>query len=73
MAWSNFFMTALGVGTVAYLMRSDVRHTSVMLRRNIKTIRGWLDSEAAASSKSVKPEEAKQIAQPPKDPPSPQK
>ena len=39
------------VGSVAYLMKSDVRRGSGMLKQNIKTIRGWLEEEGSQASK----------------------
>lgn len=47
---TNFFITLVGLGSVAYLMKSDVRHGSAMLKRNIKTIRSWLEEEGATSA-----------------------
>ena len=44
-----FHSTAVGVGAVAYLMKSDVRHGSAMLRRNLKHIRGWMEEQGAAA------------------------
>jgi hypothetical protein len=46
--WSNFIVTLVGIGSVAYLMKSDVRHGGAMLRRNMKTIRSWLEEESTA-------------------------
>ena len=48
--WSNFIITLVGIGSVAYLMKSDVRHGGVMLRRNMKTIRSWLEEESATGA-----------------------
>ena len=47
--WSNFIVTLVGIGSVAYLMKSDVRHGGAMLRRNMKTIRSWLEEESTAA------------------------
>jgi hypothetical protein len=47
---SNFIITLVGVGSVLYLMKSDVRHGSAMLRRNMKTIRAWLEEEGATTA-----------------------
>jgi hypothetical protein len=46
--WSNFIITLVGIGSVAYLMKSDVRHGGVMLKRNLKTIRSWLEEEGSS-------------------------
>jgi hypothetical protein len=43
MAWTNFVITAAGLLAVASLMRSDVRTSSAMLRRNLKQIRTWVE------------------------------
>jgi hypothetical protein len=34
---------------VALLMKSDVRHSSAMLRRNMRTIRSWLEEQGQAA------------------------
>ena len=43
-------LSPVGVGTVYYLMRKDMRTGVSQLRRNVKTIRGWLEEEASASA-----------------------
>ena len=48
---SNFLITLVGLGSVAYLMKSDVRTGSAMLKRNLKTIRTWLEEEGATAAK----------------------
>ena len=50
MAITNFIMTAVAVAAVASLMRSDVRGSTAMLRRNVKQIRVWME-EAATEAK----------------------
>jgi len=52
MAWSNFVVTAAAVVALASLMRTDVRQSSAMLRRNLKQIRSWVDTASAQTSKS---------------------
>lgn len=49
---SNVVLTLVGLGSVAYLMKSDVRTGGTMLRRNIKVIRSWLEEEGATAAKS---------------------
>ncbi|KAL3142776.1 hypothetical protein ABBQ38_003076 [Trebouxia sp. C0009 RCD-2024] len=71
MAWTNFIITLVGVGSIAYLMKSDVRRGSGMLKQNLKTIRGWLEEEGSKAGKSGS-EEIKKISEhskvkPPKD------
>lgn len=41
-------MTAVALGSAVYLLKSDVRHGGAMLKRNLKTIRSWLEEEAVA-------------------------
>lgn len=69
MAWSNFMVTLVGVGAVVYLMKSDVRTSSQMLRRNLKHMRTWLEETGEAAGKAAK-EDVKQVTatkpQPPK-------
>ena len=48
---SNFIITLVGLGSVAYLLKSDVRSGSAMLKRNLKTIRTWLEEEGATAAK----------------------
>jgi hypothetical protein len=40
---------AVGLSAVALLMKSDVRHSSAMLRRNMRTIRSWLEEQGQAA------------------------
>ena len=44
-----FFVITItvGVGAVVYLMKTDVRQGSSMLRRNLRHIRGWLEEQSA--------------------------
>ncbi|CAL5229026.1 g12273 [Coccomyxa viridis] len=68
MAITNFMITLVGVATVAYLMRGDVRTGATTFRRNLKHIRGWLEEQGAASSQATK-EEVKQVTDKVKPPP----
>lgn len=43
MAWSNFLMTAAVIGGLFYMTKSDVRQGASMFRRNVKTIRSWIE------------------------------
>ncbi|WZN59286.1 hypothetical protein HKI87_01g08110 [Chloropicon roscoffensis] len=69
MAWSNFLMTAAVIGGLFYMTKSDVRQGASMFRRNVKTIRSWIEQ----GEQSVKPTKPKEIPrdvgarQPPKD------
>ena len=40
---------AVGVGAVFMLMKTDIRTSSSMLRRNLKHIRGWMEEQTAAA------------------------
>lgn len=72
MAWTNFIITLVGVGSVAYLMKSDVRRGSGLLRQNLKTIRGWLEEEGSLAAKSGS-QEAKKLPEQSKAPAAPSK
>ena len=50
MAITNLIITAIGLGSVVYLMKTDVRTGASMLRRNMKTIKSWLEEEGAAKA-----------------------
>ncbi|XVF57764.1 hypothetical protein PTKIN_Ptkin07bG0008200 [Pterospermum kingtungense] len=60
MALTNFILTVAGVGAVVLLLRSDVKQSAAIFRRNVKHIRNWLEEESSAASKAaekVKPKE----------------
>ncbi len=46
----NVPASAVGVATIAYLMKGDVRTGATTLTRNLRHIRGWLEEQGAASS-----------------------
>ena len=50
MAFSNLIITLVGLGSVAYLMRHDVRSGGAMLKRNMRTIKSWLEEEGGKAS-----------------------
>ncbi|CAN1196879.1 hypothetical protein LINPERHAP2_LOCUS43802 [Linum perenne] len=54
MGLTNFIVTIAGVSAVVLLLRSDVKQSAAILRRNVKHIRTWLEEESAASSKVEK-------------------
>ncbi|KAL4538577.1 hypothetical protein Ndes2526B_g03126 [Nannochloris sp. 'desiccata'] len=62
MALTNFLITAFGVGAIAYMMKTDVRHGSSMLRRNLKHIRSWMETQGDAAEKVVE-KEIKQVTE----------
>ncbi|KAH9791894.1 hypothetical protein WN944_010327 [Citrus x changshan-huyou] len=60
MALTNFILTVAGVSAVVLLLRSDVKQSASIFRRNVKHIRNWLEEESTAASKAaenVKPKE----------------
>ncbi|XP_074287962.1 uncharacterized protein LOC141613123 [Silene latifolia] len=61
MALTNFILTVAGVSAAVLLLRSDVKNSAAIFRRNVKQIRHWLEQESqSASSKvgdKVKPKE----------------
>ena len=77
MAWTNFVITGAAIVAVASLMRSDVRTSTAMLRRNVKTLRQMMEeavsntntnnnassatSAADAANRSAKEEATKKL------------
>lgn len=51
MALTNFILTVAGVSAVVLLLRSDVKQSASIFRRNVKHIRQWLEEESASASK----------------------
>ena len=54
MAVSNFVLTVVGISAVAMLMKTDVRTSASMLRRNLKHLRGWLEEASSATAAEKK-------------------
>ncbi|KAK7377653.1 hypothetical protein VNO80_03082 [Phaseolus coccineus] len=69
MGLTNFVLTVAGVSAVVLLLRSDVKQSASIFRRNIKHVRNWLEEESAASSKSMEKSTPKELDSkvPPKD------
>lgn len=44
-------ITVAAVGAVALMLRGDVKQTASILRRNVRTVREWLEAESAAAQK----------------------
>ena len=42
---------AVGVGAIAMLMKTDVRTSASMLRRNLRHIRSWMEETAATTTR----------------------
>ncbi|KAH1128660.1 hypothetical protein J1N35_000038 [Gossypium stocksii] len=53
MALTNFILTVAGVSAVVLLLRSDVKQSAAIFRRNVKHIRNWLEEESSAASKPL--------------------
>lgn len=53
MALTNLILTVAGVSAVILFMRSDVRQSTSMIKRNIRHIRHWLEEESASAAKYV--------------------
>ncbi|WCJ33912.1 hypothetical protein M5689_015246 [Euphorbia peplus] len=54
MGLTNFILTVAGVSAVVLLLRSDVKQSATIFRRNIKQIREWVEAESTAASKAEK-------------------
>jgi len=55
MGLTNLIITVAGVSAVILLLRSDVKQSAAVFRRNVKHIRHWLEEESAAASKWAPP------------------
>ncbi|KAB5520925.1 hypothetical protein DKX38_025244 [Salix brachista] len=53
MGLTNLIITVAGVSAVILLLRSDVKQSAAVFRRNVKHIRHWLEEESSAASKTV--------------------
>ncbi|KAK7278921.1 hypothetical protein RJT34_23960 [Clitoria ternatea] len=69
MGLTNFVLTVAGVSAVVLLLRSDVKQSASIFRRNVKHIRQWLEEETATSSKAMEKPTPKELESkvPPKD------
>ena len=63
MVWTNFVITGAAIVAVASLMRSDVRTSTAMLRRNVKTLRQMMEEAVStdAAKRSAKEEATKKL------------
>ncbi|EXC33381.1 hypothetical protein L484_010791 [Morus notabilis] len=50
MALTNFILTVAGVSAVVLLLRSDVKQSAAIFRRNVKHIRNWLEEESSSAT-----------------------
>ncbi|XP_030467040.1 uncharacterized protein LOC115686009 [Syzygium oleosum] len=53
MGLTNFILTVAGVSAVILLVRTDVKQSAAIFRRNLKQIRSWVEEESAAASREV--------------------
>ena len=53
MAWTNFVITGAAIVAVASLMRSDVRTSTAMLRRNVKTLRQMMEEAVSNTTNAT--------------------
>ncbi|XP_008374118.3 uncharacterized protein [Malus domestica] len=53
MALTNFILTVAGVGAVVLMLRSDVRQSASIFKRNVKHIRTWLEEESPKITKEL--------------------
>lgn len=61
MALTNFILTVAGVSAVILLLRSDVKQSATIFRRNVKHIRNWLEEEGGNVSKTVEKKTPKEL------------
>ncbi|KAL3813907.1 hypothetical protein ACJIZ3_015175 [Penstemon smallii] len=61
MALTNFILTVAGVGAVVLLLRSDVKQSASIFRRNVRHIRNWLEEESKTVSKEMEKAKPKEI------------
>ncbi|XP_012088009.1 uncharacterized protein LOC105646704 [Jatropha curcas] len=61
MGLTNFIITVAGVSAVVLLLRSDVKQSAAIFRRNVKHIRNWLEEESAAASKTAEKQTPKEL------------
>ncbi|CAN6444033.1 unnamed protein product [Victoria cruziana] len=65
MALSNFILTVAGVSAVILLLRSDVKQSASIFRRNVRHIRQWLEEESSAASRAAEKVKPKELETPP--------
>ncbi|CAK9161222.1 unnamed protein product [Ilex paraguariensis] len=61
MALTNFILTVAGVSALILLMRSDVKQTATIFRRNARQIRHWLEEESASAAKEMEKAKPKEL------------
>nr|XP_009788058.1 PREDICTED: uncharacterized protein LOC104235923 [Nicotiana sylvestris] len=61
MALTNFILTVVGVGAVVLLVRSDIKQSASIFKRNVRQIRHWLEEESASAAKEMEKAKPKEI------------
>ncbi|MCL7026151.1 hypothetical protein MKW94_028953 [Papaver nudicaule] len=61
MALTNFILTVAGVSAVVLLLRSDVRQSASIFKRNVRHIRKWIEEESSAVTKTGDKAKVKEI------------
>lgn len=53
MALTNLILTVAAVSAAVLLLRSDVKQSASIFRRNMRHIKNWLEEESASVSKKT--------------------
>ncbi|XP_020095038.1 uncharacterized protein LOC109714749 [Ananas comosus] len=61
MALTNFILTVVGVSAAVLLLRSDVKQSAAIFRRNVRQIRQWLEEESASAAKTAERSAPKEL------------
>ncbi|XP_019247690.1 PREDICTED: uncharacterized protein LOC109227117 [Nicotiana attenuata] len=61
MALTNFILTVVGVSAAILLLRSDVKQSASIFKRNVRQIRHWLEEESSSAAKELEKAKAKEI------------
>ncbi|KAK1436724.1 hypothetical protein QVD17_02506 [Tagetes erecta] len=61
MALTNLILTVAGVSAVILLMRTDVKQSASIFKRNVRQIRHWLEEESSSVVKEVEKAKPKEL------------
>ncbi|XP_057481512.1 uncharacterized protein LOC130768460 [Actinidia eriantha] len=61
MGLTNFIVTVAGVSAVILLMRSDVKQSASIFKRNVRQIRHWLEEESTHAAKEIEKAKPKEL------------
>ncbi|XAR52021.1 hypothetical protein NMG60_11006853 [Bertholletia excelsa] len=61
MGLTNFILTVAGVSAVILLMRSDVKQSATIFKRNVRQIRHWLEEDVASAAKEMEKAKSKEL------------